>query len=158
MTFFATNDKIQIAIPRGVTRIRRRDLSKDREKNQSIDLQLLEVEEQIRNLEEEKKKIQRSKEESNRKLTIDGLQYYTQEKRDTLLEKAEKLCYSKTSIDSFRSIRNDDWNMDNIVSSQIEELMAIEDYVKKDTPFWQKSIVAKIGGTILDRSGDANED
>ena len=77
-----------------------------------------------------------------------GLLYFNNEKRYHLLEEAEKLCYSKTSISHLRSFTVDNWNKDSVTLDDIREMHTIEKYVDNNTPAWKKSIFSQIGKFI----------
>lgn len=77
-----------------------------------------------------------------------GLLYYSNEKRCSLLEEAEKLCYSQVAIARLRRFTEENWNFDSVTVDDIRELAAIEDYVHENTPAWKKNIFSRIGSFI----------
>lgn len=79
-----------------------------------------------------------------------GLMYYDTERRTRLLESAEKLCYPAKKIDYLKALDNEKWNADDIKIEDIIDLLAVEDFVEKKTPKWEKSVFYKIG-TFLDK-------
>ena len=56
-----------------------------------------------------------------------------------------------------RKIREDEWNMDSVAATTIEELMTIEDYINDNTPIWTKPF-AIIGEAFLGGGNETNED
>ena len=79
----------------------------------------------------------------------DGLLHYNDEKRKILLKKAEELCYSKTIIDRLKNFTTSNWNSDSVTVGDIKDLQSIEEYVRKYTPGWEKSIFSLLGKIVL---------
>ena len=77
-----------------------------------------------------------------------GLLYYSDEKRSSLLDQAERLCYSRLAIARLKMFTDENWNPDNVSIEDIREFAAIENYVKKNTPAWKKSVFSQIGSFI----------
>ena len=77
-----------------------------------------------------------------------GLLYYSNEKRISLLNEAEELCYSKVTISRLKNFTEDNWNKDNVTLEDIHEFQTIEEYVRKNTPAWKNNLFSHIGDFI----------
>lgn len=77
-----------------------------------------------------------------------GLLYYDTEKRIFLLQEAEKLCYSQTSISRLRRFTVDNWNKDSVTLDDIREIRTIEEFVREHTPIWKKNPFWRLGEFI----------
>ena len=74
-----------------------------------------------------------------------GLLYYNHDRRLSLLDRAEKLCYSKAALERLKTFNCDNWNSDNVTITDIKELASIEQFVREHTPSWEKSVFSQIG-------------
>lgn len=140
-----------------MTHIHRRGLDREYKNIKSIEYKQKQIEVQIQVLQKKHQELEGKKEDRTNALTIKGLQYYNPDKRQVLLNKAETLCYSKSTIESLRKIGEDEWNLDSVAAPEIEVFMTIEDYVNDNTPFWKKPL-AKIGEAFLGGGNETNED
>ncbi len=62
-----------------------------------------------------------------------------------MLNNAEKLCYSKVSIDKLKDFDSNKWNRDNVTIDDIKDLEAIEEYINDNTSSLEKNLFSDIG-------------
>lgn len=77
-----------------------------------------------------------------------ALLYYDDEKRKDILNSAEKLHYSPNKVNHLKNLDNEKWNEDFVNFEDILDLQTIENYVKENTPQWEKSIITKFGSFL----------
>ncbi|MCH5352456.1 MAG: hypothetical protein J1E06_03215 [Acutalibacter sp.] len=99
--------------------------------------------------------LQERKEELEKKIAIDrqnkwekGMLYYSQDRRDSLLDKAKELSYSEQAIERLQSIDKEHWNLDHVDGNIIDDFESLEKYVKENIPGWEKSPITKLGKWI----------
>ena len=108
-----------------------------------------------------KRQFEKSQEETiscKNTFVTKGLLYYNNKKRESLLESAESLCYSKNAIERLKSFTCENWNSDNVTIDDIKQLQSIEAYVQQNSPRWERSLLFKLGKFInqTDR-GDSHD-
>ena len=75
--------------------------------------------------------------------------YYNQEKREAILNEAEKLRYSQETISRIRRKTGDEnWNADNVGIEIMLELDAVDKFVGKNAAWWEKSLLSKFGSLL----------
>ena len=115
-----------------------------------------EIEAQIAQLTRQKDALNVKLNEDENSIISAGLLYYNQEKRETILNDAEKLRYSKEKITRIRRDTDDEnWNADTIGLEMMQELDAMEQYVGKNAPWWEKSPLFKLGALLNQEEEDS---
>lgn len=130
---------------------------KKAKKDRALHLQeKTEIEAQIAQLERQKEAVNEKINQDEKSVISAGLLYYNQEKRETILNDAEKLRYSKEKITRIRREADDEnWNADTVGLEMMQELDAMEQYVGKNAPWWEKSPLSKFG-SLLNQEGEAS--
>ena len=111
----------------------------------------VEIKKMIEELQEEYAAVGERIEEDRRNVVTKGMLYFNSSKREQLLEDAENLNYSKTTIERLRALGNAEWNADNVDEDIISAFESVEDYVNDNKPDWEKSIPATIGKFFLSK-------
>lgn len=114
----------------------------------SDETQLLEVNQEIETLQKRKRELEKKIEIDRQNKCETGILYYSENKRDSLLSKAEELHYSEDALIRLRSIDEEHWNSSYVENDTIDDFEAVEKYVKEKTPAWEKSPVTKLGKWI----------
>ena len=120
--------------------------------------ELTEIETQIEALEKRRQQKKAIIAEDDNDMLLSGLRYYSAERRNTILNRAEELCYSKKEIENIRSFNDNDWNADNVAVETIERLNVIEQYVGNHMTWWEKSPFSKIGAFLNNDDEDVDND
>lgn len=115
-----------------------------------------ELEAQIAQLEKKKESVDEILNQDEKTIISKGLLYYDQEKRETILNDAEKLCYSKERITRIRRDADDEnWNTDTVGLEMMQEFDAMEQYVGNNTSWWEKSPLSKFGSWLNQKGKDS---
>lgn len=124
----------------------KRQYQKDK-KIRTQDLQnKLHIESEIDRLTNDLKKINQKLSEDDDNVISSGLQYYTQERRNEIVNKAERLHYSKSELEKVRRyISDDNWNTDAVGIDTILSLESMEQYIGKYGQWWESSLLTKLG-------------
>lgn len=113
------------------------------------------IEAQIALLEKQRDAVSQKIAQDDNDVISEGLLYYNQRKRETILTEAEKLCYSKDKITAIRRETEDEnWNPDNVGIEIMLELNAVEKYVDKNASWWEKSLFSKFGSLLNQEEED----
>ena len=105
----------------------------------------------MKSLEEELQKTEETIKTQKQKYVDWGLQYFNEERRNTLLKKAEDANFSVETIKRIRSCGGEKWNQDTVDYNVIQDIRAAEDYTQEHTPGWEKSFLTSVGGLLNGR-------
>ncbi len=111
----------------------------------NTDEEILQVDEQIELLTQRKKQLLQKREKDQQNKVETGLMHFSNKNRTELLDQAKELLYSESAVERLRAFDDAQWNMDNVNINVINDFEALEEYVRKHTPPWKKSIFTKIG-------------
>lgn len=112
-----------------------------KEKRKQIDEQIEEAEQNLKN--------------SESAMITFGKKIYNYEKSQGLVNQADQTDYSKENLNTIKKITENEWDKYMTIET-IRDLRSIEDYIKKKTPFWEKSPIMRIG-ELLVNCDDENE-
>lgn len=114
------------------------------------------IEAQIALLEKQRDVVSQRIAEDDNDVVSEGLLYYNQEKREAILNEAEKLRYSQETISRIRRKTGDEnWNADNVGIEIMLELDAVDKFVGKNAAWWEKSLLSKFGSLLNQEEEDS---
>lgn len=102
-------------------------------------------------LSEERQSTQKKICEQKQNYVDKGLQYYDEEKRRVLFERAKSQHYSMDTLARLQELKGEKWNQDNVDYNVIKDVKKVETFVGKNLARWEKSPLTAIGGLINGR-------
>ena len=129
----------------------KREFKKACEELQNSENNLCDINAQIKALQERKQAAEAQIEQQKQNCVNKGLQYYSEDKRNELLKKAEGHGYSIQTIARLSELSGEKWNQDVIDYNSIKDFKSMKAFVDDHLSGWEKNPLTSLGRFINGR-------